>query len=369
MAEPVGVRVGIVGYGYAGEVIHAPLIAAVPGLDLVAVSTSRPDRQELARGRGLRVHAKASELIASDDVDLVVIATPHDTHLPLTREACAAGKHVVCDKLMALDVDEARAMLAAAQRAGVMLSVFHNRRWDGDFLAVRAALERASSRSGAGPGAAAPATAGTPPDVGDLIRIRSWVHSAGAPNPSRWRAKRSHGGGIFSDWGAHLMDQALLLHVGRVQSVYCRMEHAVPEVDVETGALCVVAFDDGTSHVIETNQLYHEAAKGYEAWGTAGRLVVSGFDPREDLLNQEVRGTRRSPGGYEARFERAGEAAVPQPSAPGPGDWAAYYGNVADHLIRGEQLAVTPESVVRMMELREAALRSAAEGSVVEGPI
>lgn len=347
MAERATIRVGIVGYGYAGEVIHAPLIASVPELELVAVSTGREERQELARGRGLRVHASAGDLIGSDEVDLVVIATPHDTHLPLTRQACDAGKHVVCDKLMALDVEEARAMVAAAREAGVMLSVFHNRRWDGDFLTVRAAV----------------------PDVGNLIRVRAWVHGAGAPNATRWRAQKSHGGGIFSDWGAHLMDQALLLHAGRAMSVFCRMERSVPEIDVETAALCVIGFEDGTSHVIETNQIYHESSKGYEVWGTNGRLVVTGFDPREDLLNREVRGAERSPGGYQVRVVRAGAEPATPPAAPGPGDWAAYYRNVAAHLVSGEELAVGPESVVRMMELREAALRSAAEGIVVDGPI
>ncbi|MFW5884060.1 MAG: Gfo/Idh/MocA family protein [bacterium] len=354
MAERV--RVGIVGYGYAGEVIHAPLIAAAPGLELVAASTSRPDRQELARGRGLRVHAKASELIANDDVDLVVIATPHDTHLPLTREACAAGRHVVCDKLMALDVDEARSMLVAAQEAGVMLSVFHNRRWDGDFLTVRQAL--GLDRSG---------PLKEIPDIGTLIRIHAWVHGSGAPNPAKWRAQRSHGGGIFSDWGAHLVDQALQLHEQPVSTVSCQMSRAVPEIDVESAALCVVGFADGSGHVIETTQLYHESSKGYEVWGTRGRLRITGFDPRENLLNQEVRGTERSPGDYEVLF--IGPHGTVELGSPGPGDWAAYYRNVAAHLIRDEQLAVTPESVVRMMELREAALRSAAEGRTVEGPI
>ena len=357
MADRASIRVGIVGYGYAGEVLHAPLIEAVPELELVAVSTSRAKRQELARGRGLRVHASSDELIASDDLDLVVIATPHDTHLPLTRKACEAGRHVVCDKLMALDVEEAQAMAAAAREAGVMLSVFHNRRWDGDFLTVRAALAAA----------AAPGAVGELPDVGDVIRIRAWVHGAGAPNPTRWRAKASHGGGIFSDWGAHLVDQALLLHDAPVATVSCQMLHAVPGIDVETAALCVIGFEDGTSHVIETTQLYHESSKGYELWGTKGRLLVTGFDPRENLLNQRVRRVERSAGDYEVRF--VGPDGTLALGSPGPGDWKSYYANVAAHIARGEELAVSADSVVRTMKLREAALVSAAEARTVAGPI
>ncbi len=338
-------------------------------LELVAVSTSREERQEIARSRGLRAHAKASELIASDDVDLVVIATPHDTHLPLTREACAAGRHVVCDKLMALDVDEAESMVAAAREAGVSLSVFHNRRWDGDFRTVRAALAAASGRGalGASGGRVAPGAVGELPDLGDVLRIRAWVHGSGAPNPARWRAQASHGGGIFSDWGAHLVDQALQLHASPVASVSCQMLHALPEIDVETAALCVIGFEDGTSHVIETTQLYHESSKGYELWGTKGRLTVTGFDPRENLLNQQVRGVERSGGDYEVRI--VGPEGTTAFGSPGPGDWVDFYENVASHILHGEELAVTGESVVRMMKLREAALVSAAEKRTVSGPI
>lgn len=339
---PIGV--GIIGYGYAGEVIHAPLVEAAPGLELRAVSTGRSDRADLARSRGLVVHPDAGALLADETVALVVLATPHDTHLPLTRAAAKAGRHVVCDKLMALSIGEAEAMVAAAREAGVMLSVFHNRRWDGDFLAARAAL------------------AGTP-SLGSLIRIRSWVHAAGAPNPEKWRASRAHGGGIFSDWGAHLMDQALLLHDAPAVRVTCSMSYAVPGVDVESAAFCGIEFADRSLHLIETNQLYHAASKGYEVWGSEARLIVEGFDPRENLLNQEVRGVERSAGGYRARlFTPAGEREL---DPPAPGDWAAFYRNVGAHLLRDEPLAVTPESVVRMMRLREAALRSAADHTTV----
>lgn len=357
MRKASRIGVGIVGYGYAGEVLHAPLINSVPELALVAVSTGRTDRQDAASRRGLRVYPTAEELISDPDVDLVVIATPHDTHLSLTRRVCRAGKHVVCDKLMALDVAEAQAMVDAARDAGVMLSVFHNRRWDGDFLTARAALG----------GTAAPGAVGDLPDIGDLIQVRAWVHGAGAPNPTRWRAKRAHGGGVFSDWGAHLLDQVLCLRDVPVATVYCRMLHAVREIDVETTALCVVGFDDGTSHVIETTQLYHESSKGYEVWGAKGKLVIAGFDPRENLLNQEVRGVGRGAGDYDVRF--LGPDGTVTLGSPGPGDWRRYYANVAAHLLNGERLAVTAESVVRTMKLREAALVSASENRTVNGPM
>lgn len=350
------IRVGIIGYGYAGEVIHAPLIQAASGLELVAVSSSRAERQKLAKSNGLAAYGTAQELLADDSIDLVVIATPHDTHLPLTRAAAEVGKHIVCDKLMALDVAEAVAMREAAEGAGVSLSVFHNRRWDGDFLMARQAI------TGAGP-------LDDVPRIGELLGVKAWVHSAGAPSPEKWRASKSHGGGIFSDWGAHLIDQALLLHAASVETVSCVMQYRIPDIDVESGAHCVMQFGDGSVHHIETNVLYHEAAKGYEVWGTKGRLVIAGFDPAENELNVKVRGVERRAPDYRAQWYSGDDPTSPRLLDPPPsGDWGAYYENVAGHVLRGERLSVTADSVIAMMRLREAALRAAAEDIVVKDP-
>lgn len=357
--ETAKLGVGIIGYGYAGEVIHAPLVGLVDNLDLVAVSTGRCERAEVATARGYTVYPTAKELLADSRVDLVIIATPHDTHLPLAIEACEAGKHVVCDKLMALDVDQAEQMTRAAQKAGVTLSVFHNRRWDGDFLAIAAATGRDSSVGV--PLSEIPVGYGG--SVGNPIRIRSWVQSANRRSPDVWRARRSKGGGIFSDWGAHLLDQALLLHNGKTESVYCTMHHSDPAIEVETGALCIIEFDDGSSHLLETNHMYHEASKGYECWGTDGRIVVKGFDPREDMLKREMRGYDGPTSAYTATLYADG-ATTPLPSPP-TAAWEAYYQNVARHILYGDDLVITPESVLRVMRVREAALLSVEKGDVI----
>src|SRR5246127_2893272 len=129
-------RVGLIGYGYAGKTFHAPLIAAVPALELAAVASSDASKVH-ADWPGMTVCATPAELIARDDLDLVVIATPNDTHHPLARAALLAGRHVVVDKPFTVALDDARELVTLARQRRRVLSVFHNRRWDGDFLTLR----------------------------------------------------------------------------------------------------------------------------------------------------------------------------------------------------------------------------------------
>ena len=145
MTHPI--RLGLIGYGYAGKTFHAPLIAATPGLQLAAVASSNAGKVH-ADLPGMRVIDDPQQLIHDDGIDLVVIATPNDTHAPLASDALRAGKHVVLDKPMALDLAEARALIALADASPGLLSVFHNRRWDSDYLAVKQAHRRRRDRRG-----------------------------------------------------------------------------------------------------------------------------------------------------------------------------------------------------------------------------
>ena len=135
----VTLDVALLGFGLAGRVFHAPLVEATPGLRLHTVVSSDPAKVASAYPQA-RVLTDPQAAFADPDIDLVVVATPNHTHAPLALAALAAGKHVVVDKPFALDLAEARAMIEAADRAGRRLSVFHNRRWDADFLALRALL-------------------------------------------------------------------------------------------------------------------------------------------------------------------------------------------------------------------------------------
>src|SRR5262249_29742769 len=135
------VRAGILGYGFAGRDFHAYLLTHEPRIRLVAVASRDPDRRARAGADyGVRTHATLEQMLAAGDLDLVIIATPHDVHAEQVLQVLEAGVHGVVDKVMCLTTAEADRMIAARDRAGVMLSVFHNRRWDGDYLTLRKAM-------------------------------------------------------------------------------------------------------------------------------------------------------------------------------------------------------------------------------------
>ena len=183
-------KVGLVGYGYAGKTFHAPLIAAVPALALTAVSSSSAAKVQ-ADWPDVAVHDTPAELMRRTDLDLVVIASPNDTHHPLARAALQAGLHVVVDKPFTVTLAQARELAMLARERGRLLSVFHNRRWDGDFLTVRALLA-----SG---------------ELGRITQFESHFDRFRPQVRQRWREDATRGGGLLYDLGPHLIDQAFAL--------------------------------------------------------------------------------------------------------------------------------------------------------------
>ena len=183
-------NVVVIGYGFAGRCFHAYLVGLASGLNLYGIATSRPQaRDQIQRDLGVKTFRHFDEVLADPAVDLVVLATPNDLHAPHAIQALAAGKHVVTDKPMCLSIAEADQMIAASQAHDRLLSVFQNRRWDGDFLAVKDALAQGL--------------------LGDPFLLELFWGQYGPPRG--WRSIARHGGGKFFDLGAHLVDQALQL--------------------------------------------------------------------------------------------------------------------------------------------------------------
>jgi predicted dehydrogenase len=190
------IRVGLVGYGYAGKTFHAPLIRSVPGLALTVIGSSK---RELLEASWPEVTVcSVTDIPTHPDVDLVVIASPNDSHFPLAAAALRAGKYVVVDKPFTVTLAEARSLAEIANQNNLLLSVFHNRRWESEILATKAILQ-----SGV---------------LGEISHYECHMDRFRPVVRQRWREDPGPGAGLWFDLGPHLIDQALHLF-GLPQSV------------------------------------------------------------------------------------------------------------------------------------------------------
>ena len=333
----MALRVGLIGYGYAGKTFHAPLVAAVPALSLAAVASSDASKVQ-ADWPGMPVHADPLALVARDDLDLVVIATPNDSHHALAAAALRAGRHVVVDKPFTVTLDEARELDELARRLGRVLSVFHNRRRDADFLTVQRLLREGT--------------------LGRVVEMESRFDRFRPEVKARWRERAGAGSGLWYDLGPHLLDQALWLF-GPPQGI------VLDRAALRDGAV-VDDWFRATLRYERLRVLLHAGtlvASGprFVLHGTRGSFVKDGLDAQEDALKAGARphwppgpDWGRDPG----RAALATPAGEELPVALEAGDYAGYYAAVAA-AIRGEGPNPVPASeAIEVMALIEAGLES-----------
>ncbi len=355
--------VGIAGYGLAGRVFHATLVSHTPGLALRAVfSRTEARRAQAAHDYpGITTHASYDALLDDPAVDLVIVATPHDTHAPMVIEAAQARKHVVVDKIMCLTVEEGERMIAAAREAGVLLSVFQNRRWDSDYLTVRRVLDQGL--------------------LGEVYVIESAVTSFGpspgyrnptSDRPRGWRTYAEFGGGPMRDWGAHLFDQAVQLAGPAPDLIFADFQYR-REWDVETAGQAWLRYPpragarEGLRFSIETGSISAIPKPRWLIRGSEGAYLQTGRDAQEAALHRGEVGPRLMDPEHAPRLVRfEGGQLCEVPVEQVPGNYLAYYENVAAAL-RGEAaLAVKPEDVLQSIRLLLAAVRSAETGEAVK---
>jgi predicted dehydrogenase len=337
-------QVGLIGYGLAGSTFHAPLIAAVPGLRLAAVVTSQAERAAQARREhaGVQVLATTDLLWESaDSLDLVVVASPNRSHVPLTRAALQAGLPVVVDKPLAATAAAARDLVDEATRRDLMLTVFQNRRWDGDFLTLRRLLDDGA--------------------LGDVLRFESRFERWRPTPKSGWR---EHGapeeaGGLLYDLGSHLIDQALHLF-GPVRSVYAEVIRRRAAVQVDDDTFIALTHDSGVRSHLWMSSVAARPAPRLRVLGSRAAYTKHGMDVQEAALRAGAR-----PGstgwGSEPR-EHWGElgAGTEMRHVPTePGAWHLFYSGVVRALREGGPPPVDARDSIAMLEVIEAALASA----------
>jgi predicted dehydrogenase len=341
------IRVALIGYGYAGRTFHAPLIRATPGLELAVISSSRPGRVYADRP-DISVVASPEEACALPSVDLVVIATPNDTHVSLAMAALGAGKHVVLEKPFAPTLEEARALGSLAQRAHRVLAVFQNRRWDGDFLAVTDLLARAA--------------------LGHVSHFESHFDRYRPLVRDRWRERAGVGSGLWYDLGPHLVDQALRLF-GLPDRVTASL--AAQRAGAQSDDWAHVILEYGRLRVVLHASLLAAAPlPRFVVHGQTGSWIKYGVDVQEHLMVAALTPQGAGP-------TRDGEHAVlidgvsgTECETPVPrGDYRQFYVQLRDALRGAGGNPVPPEQVIPVMAVVETAIRSSAEGRALMLPL
>ena len=344
------VRVGLVGYGLAGAVFHAPLVAAAPGLRLAAVVTTNPERAAEARRdhAGVEVFENAQRLFErADSLDLVVVASPNRTHAPLALAALGAGLHVVVDKPLAASAAEARGLLEEARRRGLLLTVFHNRRWDGDFLTLRGLVARG--------------------ELGRVLRFESRFERW-RPRPKEgWRqsAEPADAGGLLYDLGSHLIDQALLLF-GRPARVYAELDRPYEGVGADNDTFVALTHASGVRAHLWMSSAAAQVGPRFRVLGAERAYTKFGLDVQEEALRSGSR-----PGGKgwgeepEASWGLLGAGGDVRPVRTEAGRYQTFYEGVAAALREGAPPPVDASDAVAVLEVIEAARRSHAEGQTV----
>lgn len=336
------IRVGVIGFGLAGRIFHAAVVAETPGLELACIVQRRGDEAAQAYP-GVRIARSIEEMLEDRSISLVVVGTPSFDHFEHGMQCLRAGRNVMIDKPFALTSDEANQLIEEARSRGVLLTAYQNRRWDGAFVTLKEVL--ASGR------------------LGRVVSYESnYDRFRQQPRLDVWRESGGPGGGTLFDLGSHLIDQTTALF-GNPESLWADVRIDRENATVDDAFDLLLKFDGITARLHATN-LAAMPGPQFVVHGTNGSFVKRGLDPQEDALKAGARFS--DPGFGEEPESKWGTLYVPgQPPEKiktAPGDYRGIYANIRDAILGKAKLEVTPEHAWRTTRLIELARLSSAEG-------
>ena len=342
------IRTGIASYGMSGNIFHAPLLHCHPGFEITCI-LERKSNNSVKKYPYVRIARTFEEMLADENIDLVIVNTPDHLHAEMTEMALEADKHVVVEKPFTLTVQEADRLIRKAADKHLMLSVFHNRRWDGDFLTTEKVISGNL--------------------LGRLVefeahfdRYRNYIQ------PDTWKEAAGSGTGTLYNLGSHLIDQALVLF-GMPVSVTADIRKQRTGSQVDDAFILWLDYPQ-TRATLKAGYLIRQAGPKYMVYGTDGSFVKPGMDPQEDqlkagslpgepgwgkdteenwgILNTDINGVH-----FIGRIETI------------PGNYMAYYDTIYQAVINGQKPAVTAEQGRDVIRIIEAAFRSQNERAAV----
>ena len=347
-------KMGIIGYGGMANYHHdnaKRVQERVKDFGVVAAYDIDPNRLKLAKEKGLKPYENLKDFLADDSFDLVLVATPNNFHKPMVIAALEAGKNVICEKPVAMSVEDFDEMWYASKKNGKLFTVHQNRRWDRDFRIVKKAIETG--------------LLGKPYTIESRVMGQNGVMHG-------WRAYKVAGGGMVFDWGVHLIDQLLWMIKEPVSEVYANL-HSVKTPEVDDYFKAIIRFDSGLSTQIEVGTYNLEMLPRWYACGDGGAIVVNGWDCKGKITHakdfemkweQEVVQTEGGPTRTMAPRPKETLEELPLPDVQT--DWTDYYHNVLAVLDGKEELIVKPEEVRKVVQVMTAIFESSETGESIK---
>lgn len=339
--------VGMIGYGFVGKTFHAPLIQSVPGLELAFVGSTHPDKVR-ADVPGAKVVADRDSVATHPDVDLVVIASTNETHLPLAKAALLANKDVVVDKPFTLTLADARELAALAEKQGKLLAVFQNRRWDSSFLGAKKVLQDGL--------------------LGAISHYESHYDRYRPNVRVRWREMPGPGAGLWYDLGPHLVDQALEL-MGLPDAVFANFAMQRDGAQTDDWTHVELIYPKARA-ILHSSVLVAGGVPNFMIHGVRGSWVKYGLDIQEKHL---LAGEKPGSPGWGVDPVRAtfyDGAAGTQTELPVPdGNQAMFYAGVRDAILGKSPNPVPPPQAVAVMAVIETAIQSGVQGRTLPLPL
>lgn len=333
--------IAIVGYGGMGSQ-HARLIRTMDMLTITGVWDIDPVRRRAAENDSLRAFSGYDALLADPETDIVLIATPNDSHKDLSIQALNAGKHVICEKPVTLNSRELEEILETAGRTGNLFVVHQNRRWDEDFLSIKKIVEEKR--------------------IGELLYVETRVHgSRGIPGD--WRKKKACGGGMLLDWGVHLLDRLLLLIPEKVTQLYCQLLYFTKN-EVDDGFKLYLTFESGKTALVEVGTTNFVALPKWYVTGTTGTAVIEDWEMNGKVVRLTAQDDRDADpivagAGFTKTMAPRDDGSVTEEPLPRiQTDVRDFYRNVVEALEGRAEIIVKNEQVLRLMRLIDAAFES-----------
>jgi len=343
------INTALASYGMSGEIFHAPLISTHKGFNLYKILERTKNRSH-ERYPTVNIVKSYKEILDDDKVDLIVVNTPDKDHYEMALQAIQSGKHVIVEKPFTLRVNEADHLIAESEKTGKILSVFHNRRWDGGFLTIQKIINEKM--------------------LGRLVEYEShFDRYRNYLKQESWKEQVSSGSGTIYNLGSHLIDEALVLF-GLPESVFADIRILRSGAEVDDAFILLMKYP-GIMVTLKSSYLVREPGPKYSLHGTHGSFLKWGTDPQEDdlksgkipggsdwgreaeetwgTLNTDMNGTH-----YSGKYETL------------PGNYLGYYDDIYDCIINHKKPAVTAQQGRDVIRVIEAAKKSSATGKTIK---